>query len=48
MAKLKDCPNGKNGLLAMEEEKGYLYNILQEFKMQMMKSPNSTLSEKRW
>lgn len=42
MAKLKDRPNGKNGLLAMKEEKGYRNNKLQEFRMQIMKTPNST------
>lgn len=32
----------KNGLLAMEEEKVYLSNRLQEFLMQIRKAPNST------
>lgn len=42
MAKLTDRPNGKNSVLAMEKEKGYLSNKLQEFRMKMMKSPNCT------
>lgn len=42
MAKLRNRPDDENGYLAMKEEKGYLSNKLQEFPLQMMKSPNST------
>lgn len=37
IAKLRYRPNGKNGLLAMKEEKGYRNNKLQEFRIQISK-----------